>query len=354
LHHCHRPQLSKLGKSEPPEFNTKCERLVSDNVSILQRRPAWRRQPRSFLVANASEKPLLFWPVADRSHSTFSASLIIENFSLTHFERLSVSCTLRLPRQKLSRRLVIIAPGFLGFKDWGFFPFLAERLCLAGFATLAFSHALSGVRDNPLEITDAQAFSRNSTSQELKDWDLVLDSILLGRLHHAEKTRLNGFGIVGHSRGGSYGILMANRVSQIQSVVAWGAIQTFQRYDAETRRQWRAAGAWEVAPDRSGKKLYLGLQALDALEQNRDRLDVVRAIRSVNVPVLFIHGRDDKRGKLAEAQALWKCANPYLSRLHVIESAGHTFRTQHPLNKPSQPLLEAVEETACWFQRTVG
>jgi uncharacterized protein len=279
--------------------------------------------------------------------------LIAENFSLTHFDGLTVPCTLRLPHQKPFVRLVIIAPGFLGFKDWGFFPFLAERLCLAGFATVAFSHALCGVLDNPWEITDAQAFSKNSTSQELKDWDLVLDSTLLGRLPHTEKAQLNGFGIVGHSRGGSYGILMASRVPQIQSVVAWGAIQTFQRYDAETQRQWRAAGAWEAAQDRSGKKLSLGLQALDALERNRDRLDVLQAIRSVNVPVLFVHGRDDKRVKLAEAEALWKRANPYLSRLHIIESAGHTFRTQHPLGKPSEALLEAVSETVRWFQRTL-
>ena len=262
-------------------------------------------------------------------------------------------CTLRLPRQGSSGFLVLIAPGFLGFKDWGFFPFLAERLCFAGFATLAFNHALCGVRENLLEITDAQAFSKNSTSQELKDWDLVLDSVLSGRLPHAEKIRINRFGIVGHSRGGSYGILMAARVPQIQSVVAWGAIQTFQRYDAESQRQWRAAGAWQIAQDRSGKKLFLGLQALDALERNGDRLDVQRAIRSVNVPVLFMHGRDDKRVKLAEAQALWKCANPYLSRLHIIESAGHTFRTQHPFDKPSEPLLEAVSETIRWFQRTL-
>ena len=279
--------------------------------------------------------------------------MIEENFSLNHFDGLQVPCTLRLPLQRSSGLLVLIAPGFLGFKDWGFFPFLAERLCLAGFATLAFNHALCGVQENLLEITDAQAFSKNSTSQELKDWDLVLDSVLLGRLPHAEKTRLNGFGIVGHSRGGSYGILMANRIPQIQSVVAWGVIQTFQRYDAETQRQWKETGAWEAAEDRLGRKLSLGLQALEALERNRERLDVLRAIRSLNVPVLFVHGRDDKRVKLAEAQALWKCANPYLSRLHIIESAGHTFRTQHPLDKPSEPLLEAVNETVRWFQRTL-
>jgi pimeloyl-ACP methyl ester carboxylesterase len=130
-------------------------------------------------------------------------------------------------------------------------------------------------------------------------------------------------------------------------------IQTFHRYDEETQRQWRATGLLEVPQDRSGRKLFLGRQALDALERNRDRLDVLQAIRAVNVPVLFVHGRDDKRVKLEEAQALWKRSNPYLSRLQIIESAGHTLRTQHPLDKPSQPLLEAVEETVRWFHRTL-
>ncbi len=273
--------------------------------------------PACFPVANASAKPLLFSPASPDIHSTILCPLITENFSLTHFDGLTVPCTLRLPHRQSSGRLVIIAPGFLGFKDWGFFPFLAERLCLAGFATLAFSHALCGVRENPLEITDALAFSRNSTTKELKDWDLVLDSVLLGRLPHAAKTRLDGFGIVGHSRGGSFGILMAERVPQIQSVVAWGAIQTFHRYDAETQRQWRASGALEIAQDPSGKKLFLGLQALDALEQNHHRLDVQRAIRGVNIPVLFVHGRDDKRVKLiGSTGTLPMCQSAFIQAAH--------------------------------------
>ena len=121
--------------------------------------------PVCFPVANASAKPLLFSPASPDIHSTILCPLITENFSLSHFDGLTVPCTLRLPHRQSSGRLVIIAPGFLGFKDWGFFPFLAEQLCLAGFATMAFSHALCGVRENPLEITDSLAFSRNSTSQ---------------------------------------------------------------------------------------------------------------------------------------------------------------------------------------------
>jgi hypothetical protein len=42
--------------------------------------------------------------------------LIAKNFNLAQFDGLSVPCTLRLPRQRSSGRLVIVVPGFLGFK----------------------------------------------------------------------------------------------------------------------------------------------------------------------------------------------------------------------------------------------
>lgn len=278
--------------------------------------------------------------------------LIEETFHLRHFDSLKVHCTLRLPYGKAPFRLVVLAPGFLGFKDWGFFPYLGQRLCQAGFAALCFSHSLCGISDNPWEITDVEAFARNSTTQELKDWDLILDSVLTGGLPHAEQMRLSALGIVGHSRGGSYGILAASRIRQIQSVVAWGAIQTFQRYDAGTQRRWREKGSLEVETN-TGRKLRLGIGALDALERNTERLDVMRAMRSLTIPVLVVHGREDKRVPLGEAQKLWQCANPHLSCLHIIESAGHTFRTQHPFTVPSQPLLEAVDITLRWFGRTL-
>jgi dienelactone hydrolase len=279
--------------------------------------------------------------------------LIEEDFRLKHFGSLELRCTLRLPRGKGPFRLVITAPGFLGFKDWGFLPYVGQRLCHAGFAAMSFSHALCGVTENPLEITDLEAFSSNSTTQELKDWDLILDWILAGRLPYWEKLKLNAFGIVGHSRGGSYGILMASRVPQIQSVVTWGAIQTFHRFDAESQRRWRQAGSLEIGTNAFGSTLRLQLGALEALERNSDRLDVLRAMRYLCIPVLLLHGREDKRVPVAEGLQLWRCADQRLSRFHIIESAGHTFRTRHPFTVPSPPLMECVNETLRWFGETL-
>jgi uncharacterized protein len=293
------------------------------------------------------------WQAYARAVRVRPTVLIEEDFRLKHFGSLELRCTLRLPQGKGPFRLVITAPGFLGFKDWGFFPYLGQRLCQAGLAGLSFSHALCGVNKNPLEITDLEAFSSNSTTQELKDWDLILDWILTGRLPYAEKLKLNAFGIVGHSRGGSYGLLMASRVPQIQSVVTWGAIQTFHRYDVEAQRRWRQAGSLEIGTNAFGSALLLGVGALEALERNSDRLDVLRAMRCLSIPVLLLHGREDKRVPLAEGLQLWCCADQRLSRFHIIESAGHTFRTQHPLTVASQPLMECVNETLRWFKKTL-
>lgn len=218
---------------------------------------------------------------------------------------------------------------------------------------MSFSHALSGVSDHAVEITDPEAFAANTTTQELKDWDLILDSALDGYLPHSQRLKLNAIGVVGHSRGGSYGIVMAARVPQIQSIVTWGAIKTFERFDKETIARWQQAGRLDIQTLTSGEVLRLDIGALEALERNRARLDVVGTMRSLNIPILLIHGREDRRVPLSEAHQLYQCANAQLSRLHVVECAGHTFRTKHPFTVPSQPLLEATVETVDWFAKTL-
>jgi len=273
---------------------------------------------------------------------------------LKHPNQLELRCTLRIPDGKGLTWLVIVAHGFRGFKDWGFFPYLCQSLSRSGFVTLSFNHALCGVRENPYQITDPLGFSNNSTTQELKDWDLILDSVLTGNLPYSGRIKLHALGIVGHSRGGSYGILLSSRFRQIQTVVAWGAIETFQRFSPEAQRRWRQDGLIEVGNEDSEKRLGLKVAALDALEQNYDRLDVLRSMRGLSIPVLLLHGRVDQTVSVAEAYKLWECADHHLCRFHIIENAGHTFKTRHPFTSPSQPLMEAVSCTISWLERRLA
>jgi len=279
--------------------------------------------------------------------------LIESDFTLSHLNQLKVRCTLRMPEGKGTVTPVVVAHGFLGFKDWGFFPYLGRRLSEAGFAAISFNHALSGIRDNPWKIDDPEGFSRNSTTQELRDWDLVMDALLLGRVPLADRMRLNALGVVGHSRGGSYAILLSRQVPQIASIVTWGAIRTFDRFDTETRRRWRNQGYLEVPREEHETPLRMRVAALEALERNDRRLEVLNAVRESSIPIMFLHGRQDRRVPLSEGERLWQCADPQLCRFQIIENAGHTFQTRHPLTTPSLPLLEAVSRTIDRFRNTL-
>ena len=279
--------------------------------------------------------------------------MIETDFTLIHRDRLKVRCTLRVPEGNGLVTPVIVAHGFLGFKDWGFFPYLARRLSEAGFAAITFNHALSGIDDNPWKIDDAEKFSRNSTNQELRDWDLVMDALLLGKMPLADRMRLNAVGAVGHSRAGSYAILLSRQVPQITSIVTWGAIRSFDRFDAETRRRWRDQGFLEIPREEHETPLRMSVAALEALERNEHHLEVLKAVRESAIPILFLHGRRDRRVPLSEGERLWQCADPHLCRFHIIENAGHTFQTRHPLTTPSLPLQEAVSRTIDRFRKTL-
>ena len=280
--------------------------------------------------------------------------MIETDFFLTHPDGLKVSCTIRLPPGKEQLNPIIVGHGFRGFKDWGFFPYLCKQLSNAGFAVISFNHALSGISNNLLEIDDTESFSKNSTSQELLDWQLVMDNLLGGDFPYLERLRLNALGIFGHSRGGSYGILFSRQILQVQSIVTWGAIKTFERFDSGTCQEWKRKGILKIGITKQGRPLELNLTALEALENNLDQLDVIQGMRQLSIPALILHGRNDKIVSISEAKQLWKCADQKLSAFHIIEESGHTFQTQHPLVTASPALKEAVNKTIDWFKSTLS
>src|SRR3954468_14441695 len=83
--------------------------------------------------------------------------------------------------RKTSRPAVVVLHGFKGFKDWGMFPHLAERLARAGFTAISFNVSGSGV-DDAGEFSLPHRFGHNTYSAELEDLARVLDAITMGEL----------------------------------------------------------------------------------------------------------------------------------------------------------------------------
>lgn len=244
------------------------------------------------------------------------------------------------------RAAVVVLHGFKGFKDWGMFPPLADRLAQAGFTAVSFNASGSGVDDNG-EFAWPERFGRNTFSAELADVGTVLDALAAGGLGTAPPARI---GLVGHSRGGGIAVLETARDARIGALVTWAAISTVDRWPDESERaRWRAAGKLEVLNARTGQVLPLYTDTLDDVECNRAALDIPAAAARMSVPWLILHGTGDPTVPFAEAERLARAATT--ASLEPVAGAGHTFGATHPWRGSTADLDLVMKDTVAWLGR---
>ncbi len=252
------------------------------------------------------------------------------------------------------RPAIVVVHGFKGFKDWGMFPPLAERLARAGFATVTFNLSGSGV-DDAGEFVWPDRFGHDTFSAELNDLGLVIDALARGDLGVRPPTTI---GLVGHSRGGGIGVLHAARDRRVQALVTWSSISSVERWSPREVMEWREKGVTEIVNTRTGQRLPLYVDVLDDVErQAAGPLDIPAAAARLAIPWLIVHGTEDEAVSHLEADAL-RAASPLpTTRLLAIEGAGHTFGAGHPWDaqKHDTPALRRVfDMTLAWFAAHLG
>ncbi len=243
------------------------------------------------------------------------------------------------------RPAVLVLHGFKGFKDWGMFPPLAERLALAGFTAVSPNLSGSGVDDSG-EFTLPELFGHNTFSAELQDVGTVVDALVHGRLGIPAPSTL---GLIGHSRGGGVAVLQAAGDTRVRALVTWSAISRVERWPQDQRAAWRAAGQTEIKNARTGQVLPLYTDVLDDIEQNADSLDIEAAAARISIPWLIIHGTEDESVGFSEAEALKAATTRKTSRLLPIEGGGHTFGATHPWRSSTAQLDTVFDSTLSWL-----
>lgn len=249
--------------------------------------------------------------------------------------------------ERSARPAIVGVHGFKGFKDWGFWPALSERLARAGFTAVTFNLSGSGV-DAAGEPTLGERFSLDTYSHQLDDIRAVLDALFSGALGVAEPSAL---GLVGHSRGGGMAILAAEADPRVQALVTWAAIADADRWSRGTREAWRARGYLEVENTRTGQVLPLGVDILDDLDANASRLDIGAAASRLAIPWLIVHGEEDESVPVADAHRLAQ-ANPHATSL-IVPGAGHTFGASHPWRPPVPVAERVMDETLRFMMRNL-
>jgi dienelactone hydrolase len=244
------------------------------------------------------------------------------------------------------RPAVAICHGFKGFKDWGFFPKLAERLAVAGFTAITFNFSGSGVSDGEVfDETERWAHQRPST--DLEDVATVLD--------WAAGEGAEWCGLVGHSRGGGLSVLHAVRDPRVKALVTWAAVDHFLRWPEQEVARWRAEGRIDVVNQRTGQVLTMLRDHLDDMDANaKTSLDVMAAAARVRVPWLIAHGTDDRAVVPEVGRALGAASGSERTELMLVEGADHTFGIRHPW-QGSTPAFDAVlERTVAHLARSLG
>ena len=256
-----------------------------------------------------------------------------------------IRADIRSPAGRDPRTAVLVAHGFKGFKDWGFFPHLCERLAEGGHLVVSFNFSLNGTGSGLVDFTDLEAFGRNTLSRELEDLRWMLDRTMAGEWSGGRAPAATG--LLGHSRGGGTSIITAAEHSGVAALVTWAAVSTFQRWGEEQVKDWTTRGVTFVPNARTGQRMPLYRTLWDDLRANADRLDIAAAAAMVRVPWLIVHGEADETVNVAEARRLHG-AGPS-SALRVVAGSGHTFEASHPMEETTPGLEAAIEGTLSHF-----
>lgn len=271
------------------------------------------------------------------------------SFSLKPRAGAEIRGDVRRSEENSGRTAVVVVHGFKGFKDWGFFPYVCERLAEAGHTVVSFNLSGNGIGEDPLEFTELEKFGANTFTVELEDIRAVLDALWDGTIPAPRPERI---GLLGHSRGGGQAVVTAAEDDRIQALVTWAAVATFDRWTEEAKRTWRADGRIWIANQRTGQQMPLDVSLLEDFEANRERLDIRAAARRITAPWLVVHGTNDETVDIGDGRALVD-AGPQARSLWV-EGAGHTFEARHPFEGPPPELLRAIEGTVDHFQHALA
>ncbi|MBN1164076.1 MAG: alpha/beta fold hydrolase [Candidatus Krumholzibacteriota bacterium] len=259
---------------------------------------------------------------------------------------------LRSGRPEDSRPVIVVCHGFLGYKRWGFFPYLSEHLAAAGFHVLTLSFSRNGIDEHTGLITKPEEFAANTVSREVADLEnagrfVISDSFPLP----VQGPRL---GLLGHSRGGSACLLASFSCPAVRSIVTWSAASKLDRYTDLRKQEWKRTGRLEFKESRSPTPLWLDYAYYRDIDRNREKFDLKSRAADLKIPHLIVHGERDAAVTLKEARRLVQLPRPGKVSLQIIKGCGHTFGISHPMRGPTRGLEKATSLTVAWFKGTLA
>lgn len=234
--------------------------------------------------------------------------------------------------------IVIFSHGYKGFKDWGAWDIMAKQIASAGYCFIKFNFSHNGgTVEQPIDFPDLEAFGNNNYTKELDDLGDVIDWSIE---NFSKKSFVNTQEIylIGHSRGGGISILKSAEDKRISKLITLASVCDFGSRTATVGdvEQWQKDGVKYVINGRTKQKMPHYFQFYEDYQNNKERLDIERASKSLSIPHLIIHGDNDTSINSSEAQLIHQWSKN--SKLSIIKNANHVFNVSHPWNSDNLPI----------------
>lgn len=259
---------------------------------------------------------------------------------------------LRFTESQEKQPLVILCHGFKGFKEWGCFPYMMDKLAEENYFCVSFNYSYNGTgkrEEEQSEFTRLDLFAKNTFTRELDDLGSVIDHFFENKNSSDYGYDTNNVTLIGHSRGGGIAILKTAEDKRVTKLIALSTVNNFDRYSDALKSKWKEAGFFEVMNSRTNQMMRMDYTLMEDIENNPDRLDIQKAITKISVPVLFIHGEQDITVDYSNAEDLYSRrieVYPELKDstiLSLIKNTGHTFGAVHPFAGTTDALENVIK-----------
>ncbi len=243
-------------------------------------------------------------------------------------------------KENIKKPLIIISHGYKGFREWGFIPFLAEKLSETNCIAVNIDFSLNGIVDSNKMYFNTDIFAINTVSQELIDLNLLIDTLKVQLID-----LWNGeIFLIGHSLGGAVSLITANERNDITGLCLMGTISTLDRNTKRQKDLWRANGRVEMKIPITKQIIWQNVEYLEDKERNSDRFNLLKCINNLQIPISIIHGVQDVTVPPREAKLLFESTNSKNNNnvtLELIPKCNHIFNIKHPFENSNDQINQA-------------